>query len=509
MSRCSHALLLLLLAVIIRAPLAAEEPTVGWLGGAPGAYPGLTLVSPNNSMETHLVDNYGRVVNSWTSAYRPGLSVYLLEDGNLLRTGRRPGPLPIFSGGAGGIVQILSWDNAVLWEFEYSSTSVQQHHDVEYLPNGNILILAWEQKTSAEAIAAGRDPALLSGDLWPEHIIEVEPVGSTGANIVWEWHLWDHLVQDFDATQANFGVVADHPELVDLNYANNTSSDWNHANSIDYNAELDQILLSVRSFDEIWVIDHSTTTAEAAGSTGGNAGRGGDILYRWGNPETYGAPGPQLLYGQHCAEWVPPGSPGAGNITIFNNGAGQPGPDWSTVVEIVPPLLPDATYDLVSGAAYGPDAPIWTYEAPNPTDFFSQNISGAQRLPNGNTLICEGARGHYFEVSTTGEIVWRYENPITNNNAVAQGTVLDSASFRTYRYGFDYPGLLGQDLTPGVPLETYGAPFDFDFNGTVNLADFDCFADLFTGPGGSFLDPIYTNTMGHIADSDRIIGNMC
>ena len=488
--------------LLLHSAVFAEEPTVGWLGGNIGVFPGLTLVTPNNSMETHLVDNFGRVVNSWTSAYRPGLSSYLLENGNLLRTGRQPGFLPINSGGVGGIVQLISWENTVLWEFAYTGASVQQHHDVEVLPNGNILILAWERKTNAEAIAAGRNPALLNGDLWPEHIIEVEPVGTNGGNIVWEWHLWDHLVQDFDPTRPNFGVVSQSPERVDLNFANNGNADWNHANSIDYNAELDQILLSVRAFDEIWVIDHSTTTAEAAGSTGGNSGKGGDLLYRWGNPTTYDTVGPQVLFGQHCAEWVPTGSPGAGNITIYNNGAGQPGPDFSTILEITPPLLPDGTYDLAAGSAYGPATPTWVYEAPIPTDFFSQNISGVQRLPNGNTLICEGARGHFFEVNDAGDTLWRYENPITNNNPVAQGTLLDSSVFRTYRYGFDFPGFVGRDLTPGAPLETYGALFDFDLDGTVGLADFDDFADLFTGAVTPTGDPVYANTMGRIADAD-------
>ena len=251
------ALALIAVLSLIPGPAFASDPTVGWLGGAGGEYAGLTLLTPNNSMETHLIDNFGRVVNSWTSAYRPGLSSYLLENGNLLRTGRQTGFLPISSGGVGGIVQIISWDNTVLWEYAYSSASVQQHHDVEFLPNGNILILAWELRTNAEAIAAGRNPALLNGDLWPEHIIEVEPVGTNGGNIVWEWHLWDHLVQDFDPTKPNFGVVADSPERVNLNYTNNGNADWNHANSIDYNADLDQIVLSVRAFDEVWIIDHS------------------------------------------------------------------------------------------------------------------------------------------------------------------------------------------------------------------------------------------------------------
>ena len=141
--------------------------------------------------------------------------------------------------------------------------------------------------------------------------------------MVWRWRVWDHLIQDYDATKANYGNVAANPRLID---ADGTESRipafWNHMNSIDYNAALDQIMLSVRGNSEVWIIDHSTTTAEAAAHTGGKSGKGGDLLYRWGNPKAYGAgtQSDQELYQQHDAEWVSTGYPGAGNITVFNNG---------------------------------------------------------------------------------------------------------------------------------------------------------------------------------------------
>ena len=100
-------------------------------------------------------------------------------------------------------------------------------------------MIAWEYKTSAEAIAAGRDPNKLSDAMWPDHIIEVRPTGSTTGDIVWEWHVWHHLIQDYDSSKANYGVVGNHPELVDINYVISSQSDWLHANSIDYNEEFD------------------------------------------------------------------------------------------------------------------------------------------------------------------------------------------------------------------------------------------------------------------------------
>jgi len=123
--------------------------------------------------------------------------------------------------------------------------------------------------------------------------------------------VWDHLIQDYDPTRDNYGVVADHPELVDVNgwveAGKSIHPFWNHMNSIDYNPDEDQIVLSVRGSSELWVIDHSTTSAEAAGHTGGRSGKGGDLLYRWGNPETYDAPGSQMLFDQHDAQWIEPG----------------------------------------------------------------------------------------------------------------------------------------------------------------------------------------------------------
>jgi hypothetical protein len=241
--------------------------------------------------------------------------------------------------------------------------------------------------------------------------------------------VWDHLVQDYDASQDNYGVVADHPELIDINYrgtgAKTGSADWNHMNAVDYNAEFDQIMLSVRSFSEIWIIDHSTTTAEAASHSGGSSGMGGDLLYRWGNPQAYdsGSADDQQLFVQHDAQWIPDDYPGAGNILVFNNGTGRSDGNYSTIDEIVPPVDGDGNY-----SGYGPTAPEWTYTAVTPTDFYATNISGTQRLSNGNTLICDGPSGYFFEVTEAGEIVWEYDHG-------------DTAVFRVIRYEADYAGL--------------------------------------------------------------------
>ncbi|MBU0497764.1 MAG: aryl-sulfate sulfotransferase, partial [Candidatus Thermoplasmatota archaeon] len=272
------------------------------------------LFSPMLSTTTYLINQDTTVIHRWESNYIPRCSVYLLEDGSILRPAYVSANPVFICGGVGGGVEIIDWYSQVLWQFEYTTSNYCLHHDVEILPNGNILMIAWERKSASEAIAAGRNPDLLAfGELWPDHIIEVQPTGQEGGTIVWEWHIWDHLIQDYDPIRPNYGVVSDHPELINLNYGD-ADADWNHVNSIDYNEKLDQILLSVHDFGEIWVIDHSTTTTEAAGHSGGLYGRGGDILYRWGNPQAYraGTPAQQQFYSQHDAQWIPEDYPGAG-----------------------------------------------------------------------------------------------------------------------------------------------------------------------------------------------------
>ena len=208
------------------------------------------------------MDNQGRAVHSWKSQYEPGQSVYLLENGHLLHccfTKNRG----FTSGGEGGRLEEFDWDGKLVWEFEYSSDQHLSHHDVKPLPNGNVLVLAVEKKTYEDCLAAGFDPRMMRDrQLFPEFFIEVQPTRPKGGKIVWEWHVWDHLIQENDRTKANYGEVAKHPELIDVNCNGRaTPAFWNHGNSIAYNAQLDQIMLSARGCNEIWIIDHGTTTA--------------------------------------------------------------------------------------------------------------------------------------------------------------------------------------------------------------------------------------------------------
>jgi hypothetical protein len=401
-------------------PLTESQPTNQISPLPQNVITGKILFSPMWSTTTYLIDNTGTVNHTWSSNYLPGVSVYWLGDGTILRTIRVG-----IGGGSGGGIQKVQWDGSVVWDYRYNTNGNLSHHDVKMLPNGNVLMIAWETKTYAEAVQAGRNPSHVpASGLMPDHVIEVKPTGPTSGEIVWAWHVWDHLIQDYDASKDNYGVVGDHPELIDVNYGSTfmTVSDWLHTNSIDYNPEFDQILLSVHNFNEIWVIDHSTTTTEAAGHTGGNSGHGGDILYRWGNPEAYraGTTSDQIFYGQHDASWIKPGYPGEGDILVFNNGVDRPGGSYSSVDQITPPVDENGQYSHEPGSAYGPAEETWTYTANPPTSFYANQISsGAERLEDGDTLICDGTHGVFFEITYEGTTVWEYTNPYptsTTNN---------------------------------------------------------------------------------------------
>jgi hypothetical protein len=414
----------------------------------PRALQGYTLMSPFVSSNTYLLDMQGRVVRTWKTDSSPALSAFLLENGHLMRPGSIGGDTRVFGPGpgVGGRIQEFTWEGELVWDFKFYNAKQLPHHDMTRLPNGNVLLIVWDRKTAEEAAAAGRRPEM-TGDshLLPDSLVEIKPTGKTTGEVVWEWHLWDHLVQDFDKTKANYGNVAEHPELVNINYgedelfpktaakdgqdkpkadgntgANTTASrprvnpDYTHFNGVAYNPDLDQIAVSVWAFSEFWVIDHGTTTAEAAGHAGGRGGKGGDLLYRWGNPRAYraGTKADRKLFSQHNAHWIPKGLPGAGHLLVFNNGGERAGGSYSSVDELALPVDSRGRYVLKPGTAYGPDQPVWSYTAPKKDDFYSSFISGAQRLSNGNTLICSGANGTVFEVTPEKEVVWKYVNPV-------------------------------------------------------------------------------------------------
>ena len=463
--------------------LSIQSQTVGLILNSEESLNGYTLFSPNNSNTTYLINNCGEIINTWESDYKPGLSVYLLDNGNLLRTKRVIEGSSFTGGGIGGGIEEFNWEGDLIWEYNYADNLVHQHHDIEPLPNGNILILAWEKKSNLEAENMGAIN-LNTEEIWPEHIIELEKNGNT---IVWEWHSWDHIIQDSDINLPNFGNISENPQRININYnkpiytpngslsPNNGNGDWMHANSIDYNDELDQIIISLKRWDEIWIIDHSTTTEEAQNSSGGIYGKGGDLLYRWGNPETYnqGTLNTKKLWGQHDVRWIDKKYPDGGKIMIFNNGSG--GRDYSSIDIINPPIDENGNYEINENGIYGPNILDWTFTKDNPYDFYSDHISGSHRLKNGNTMICSGTNGYFFEINPLGDIVWEYINPVSNTGIISQGeTILkdQNSVFRCTRYSEDYPAFENQLIETNGFVELNPIDYMCDIYNNINSIEY-------------------------------------
>ncbi|MEM1325116.1 MAG: aryl-sulfate sulfotransferase [Bacteroidota bacterium] len=450
---------LITLLLLFTLTLQAQSPnTVGIIQqDVEATYDGYNLIFPHNQGDVFLLDNCGQIVHRWVgeTTDRPGNAVYLLENGNLVKCKRKntSGPTsPIWAGGGGETVEVRTWENELLHSFTLNDSLNRLHHDVAVLPNGNILMFAWENRNRMEAIASGRDTALLpQNKVWSETIFEWNPMQD---EIVWEWRVWDHLVQDYDETQTNFGNPSAQPERIDLNYdPTDGNPDWLHINAIAYNPVLDQIVLSVPHFDEIWVIDHSTTTVEAATSTGGNSGKGGDLLYRWGNPKAYGqgTDEDQQLFFQHDVQWLNPtaqvGDADFGIMSLFNNRL----PNGTSSGNLLR-TTKTGSYDFVDNNYLPNDFERVVIYPKEDVRAASAGLSSAQFLPNGNALLLSGRWGFGYEITPEDEVVWEYIIPLKAGRPVTQGEELsinNNITFRMTRYGLDYPAFEGKDLSGG------------------------------------------------------------
>jgi len=461
-------MLFVLLFVGVNSILSAQN-TVGLLSyNVSKAYDGYNLLYPHNQPNVYLLDNCGEVVHVWEDEdnWRPGNTAYIMPNGNLIKAKRdasATGGSPIWAGGGGAIIEVKDWDNNLIASFERNDEFERLHHDFAVTEDNTILMIVWELRTIEECVQAGRDTSTLSqGKMWPDKIVEWDPESD---DIIWEWHTWDHLVQDFDETKDNYGVVAESPQKINVNYdTNNGHPDWMHTNAIDYQEMNDLIVISVPTFSEAWVIDHSTTTAQAAGSVGGFGGRGGDLLYRWGNPQTYnqGDALDQKLFYPHDIHFIDDFLTGAnphfGKMAAFNNRVGanySSANIWNTMFDMYKFQFP------FDGDTFGPDAFDVSLFHPDTTALYSTGLSSIQVLSNGNFLICSGRFGYSFELTPNNEIVWEYVTPIRAGAFVAQGDSLDvnnNLTFRFKRYPTDYAAFAGKDLSSQGVLELNSDP---------------------------------------------------
>ena len=405
----------------------------------------------------YLLDPDGKIFHKWEGyeGHVPETaSVHLLENGLLLRQ-QAPGDWLELLGtqvGSYGVLQLLDWDGNVVWEYERCIVGQHcLHHDIEPMPNGNILAMAH--------VAFSRDQVMHWGanDSGPtvqfEQLLELKPNLEDGTTeIVWMWNSWDHIVQDVDPDKPNYGIVHEEVGKHDINQRR-IAREHLHMNSVDYNPELDLVMVSVPRPSEIWVIDHSTTTDEAASSSGGRHGVGGDFVYRWGNPAAYnlGSPEERILGGHHDARWLldRPGS--GGDITIHNNNAGdilgapEPiswnlGTRYSTALEVNIPFRADGTVIREPGQPFRGEI-TWQYQAYPDSTWYAPFMSAVERLPNGNTLITNSHNMRIFEVTPEGEVVMDFvlEHLLADELGHVGGRI-----WRTFKLPPDHPGLAGR-----------------------------------------------------------------
>ena len=395
------------------------------------AFDGYMLFAPSLSTTTYLTDMEGNIVHTWKSQYLPGLFAMLLPNGNLLRAGRpEVDKAPVKFGGTAGIIQEIDWDGKVVWEYKEFSPKYIQHHCFNIMPNNNILVLGWEFKSAAEAVKKGRKPKSMPKEfefegmkyygLWPDYVKEVNREGK----VVWEWHAWDHIGKGKNKLDINFQL----PKATGYMHV----PDWTHFNTVDYIPETDQILVNSRNFGEFFLINHKT----------------GAIEYRWGNPCSHGAGkcpsfvdnGDQILFGPHHVTRL-----ANGNFQIFDNGWKAPEKNRSRIVEM----------DPKTGKI------VWQFGPQIGNSFYTTYQGSAQKLPNGNIFVTSSNHGHVFEVTygEKPEVVWEWVNPVFANDRVscayddAKHTISAREDLgvnmihRAYKYGKDYPGLAGKDLS--------------------------------------------------------------
>lgn len=341
---------------------------------------GYTLVANSEGREARLIDMQGRVCHRWHSD--GGLSYgFLLDNGNILfRT--RPSGRATDEGIEGSALIEMDWDGAVVWAYR----DPMLHHDFVRLPNGNTLILLFEEMPEelAVRVVGGRREPGETGKMLGDTVKEITPAGE----VVDEWRSWQALDPETDVICALEG-----------------RHQWTHQNALNLTASGD-LLVSFRQIDTVGIVDRAS----------------GEFTWKWG---------PGRISHQHHPTYQD-----NGNVLLFDNGPHRGGPTYSRALEI------DPATNLIA----------WEYTGSPPISFYSYHISGAERQPNGNTLICEGAPGRIFEVTPDGDIVWEYVNPVGGTaESWGTGNVSPRAGnsvFRAHRYAAGHPALRGRDLSP-------------------------------------------------------------
>jgi hypothetical protein len=352
------------------------------------AYPGFTLFSPMTQVpgNTWLIDMQGRLVHRWKLPGWVRLHADLLPNGNLLTAVEDVNAPPSSAPTVAKKAVEIDWDGHVVWQYD---DPLMDAHDRKRSMNGNTLIMKYAEvpKEIAAKVKGGIPLGELAervGDVLFGNVIR--EITPKG-KIAWEWLGYEHFDPELDA------IAPLQKRLV-----------WPGINSLEELPNGDIMLCSF-GCDNLFIIERKT----------------GDIKWRWGKGHISMPHNPTLLDN--------------GNILVLDNNRFHTQyfpPDYSRLIEVNP-----KTNEIE-----------WEFKEENPVDFVTTYIGGCERLPNGNTLACEGAMGRFFEVNTMGEIVWEYIVPFYNHRDTLSPYGLSNCTFRCHRYGPDYPGLQGKKLQP-------------------------------------------------------------
>jgi hypothetical protein len=347
------------------------------------------IKAKQHSSTVFLINMNGKVVHRWEVPLF-AISARLLPNGHLLFVGQsekmfpnRPGFGKFWIGGGAGLIMDLDWDGKVLSKYE----DPYMHHDCVRLPNGHTLYLAWEPVPQAlqKKIRGGMiDTEFPGHTMFNDYLVEIDGQGK----VVWKWHANDHLDPDIDI----IGPVYRREE-------------WLHGNAL---AALPDgnILLTSRVTDDLLTIDRKS----------------GQILSRWGSTSYLDKKtgrieyhhGREILGGPHGGDVIAPDCPGAGHLICLDNGVYK---FVSRAVEI----------DRTSNKLVWDSLPQIIARKP-----FSDFLGNAQRLPNGNTLICDGSNARFYQQTPQGELVWEYVS------AYVPTYMMQGAVYKIHAYDPDF-----------------------------------------------------------------------
>lgn len=399
------------------------------------AMEGVTFIpggtSDKCSNKTCLLGPDGTMLKSWSSVGSP-YAAFLTDSGNVVwGSGNGTGP-----GAPYKTIKEVDWDGTSTgrdWTWT-SPTSGTLHHAFSVMPNGHWLAIGYELLTNAQVMSAmGVTSLTYTGSIYNEHVLEYDPATKT---VVWEWDAKKHFSATNDPHKINVNKFSSGGGFGGgFGGGGGSSGDVIHLNSAAYDPVRNVVLVSAHMMNEILVIDHSTTTAEAATDKGGKFGKGGDILFRWGAPTNYGGTGSTVCNVVHGANTVPAGYSGAGNFMFFcnsDNGTIYSGAKGNSSVYEVQPVVADSGFVIADG----------TYSATVVFNFYKSGYSSSgnfgfiQALPNGNRFVSFSKSGKMAEISE-GQIVLEYANA-TNER------------FRATRYPLTYRGISKSSVYKGT-----------------------------------------------------------